>query len=112
MALIDLLVETSLVNNLRLDRETIKAKADILAGYLAEWDPETIRRAFREHVKSSRFLPTVAELIEGCRAASAYRADNRNPKALPETVISLEDRQRNIERLRGLKERLSKKRGL
>jgi hypothetical protein len=112
MVIIEQLNEANIVNHLRLDRQEIAAKAEILAGYLEDFDSGTIRRAFREHIKASRFLPTVNELIEGCRAASAYRANNPQRKALPDCVVSLEDRQKNIERLKGLKARLAQKRGI
>jgi hypothetical protein len=94
---------------IQTDHEFLSEKARIFAEELAAWNPETIRAAFREHAKKSRYMPTLAEILENCRQASQAleykrqreRAALTMPEQLPE-----ETRQQNLSRIQVLKKKL------
>jgi len=87
---------------IQTDHEILSEKARIFAEELASWSPETIRAAFREHTKKSRYMPTLAEIHENCRQASQAleykRQRERAALSMPEELPE-ETRQQNLSRI-------------
>lgn len=68
-----------------IEDRVINTKATLFAEELANWSPDTIRMAFREHGRESQYLPSLADIYKRCQACSqaiAYERQ-RNQAALP-----------------------------
>lgn len=79
--------------------------AEIFYEILKEWSAETIEAAFQQHMKSSKWMPSPAEIETLCSPASQsleYERQKKQPALpmpdhLPESV-----RKENLKRIRGL----------
>lgn len=55
---------------IQTEDEVLQEKAIIFTEELANWSPETISMAFREHAKISRYMPSLADIVDGCHKSS------------------------------------------
>ena len=93
---------------IQVDDEVLNEKAIIFSEDLANWSPRTIKIAFRDHGRVSRFMPTLSEIIEKCRTASQsleYKRQRTNALPMPDRLTD-EQARKNLERIKELKQRV------
>jgi len=97
---------------IQTDDEVLNEKAIIFAEELSNWSPETVSMAFREHARSSRYMPTLSEILTNCRTASQaleYKRQREHaelpmPDHLPEEVAN-----NNLQCIKRLRDKIGRK---
>ena len=99
----------NLILPIQISDEVVDQKAKIFADELGGWSHEVIQRAFRQHSRSSRFMPTLSEIISLCNSISADVARGLERLQLDEPQPDEAQRLKNVERLKEIKKILAGK---
>lgn len=102
----------NLLMPIQVEDEVLHEKAILFAEELEGWSPETIKKAFREHAKLSRFVPSLSEIVANCRTASQSIEYTRQrklaalpmPDHLPDDVV-----RENLRRIKQIKKKIFKR---
>lgn len=93
--------KANLVSPNRADVDDLREMAEIFYEILKEWSGDTIELAFRDHMKSNKWMPSPADIEARCRSVSQSLEYNRDrSKALPiPEELSEKQRKKNLEQL-------------
>ena len=101
----------NMLQSIPIESEVLDQKARIFAEELEGWSLETVKRAFQQHGRESRYVPALSEILDHCREAqraiTREKAETQARLAAPD--VSTEERARNIERLQAIKDRLNRR---
>ena len=97
---------------IQIEDKDFHVNAILFAEELEGWSPETIKTAFREHAKLSRFVPSLSQIIANCRTASQSIEYTRQrklaelpmPDHLPDEVV-----RENLRRIKQIKQKIFKR---
>lgn len=76
--------------------------------------PELVLKALNQHIKTSRFAPTIAEILEIVKSyrLKEIRSNSSKIIMLPDLEIPENQKKKNIEILKNLASKLAKKKAL